>query len=186
MEFRLPSNKVLCIWHDSSKTVQEEEELNRLAGKWDFIYWLPAGVSGFLTWRVLGKKVVVAVTTQLHPQVEIREGCGKRQWLADRSEGLGEKKREIWGYVNRFLFLSFAWFLTLKLKKDSIWKNCSLLHYVITKLSSDTRRRQSRASIYCFIQMMWSQYDSASRPGFPQKIHMSSFKQESLGGSLCQ
>lgn len=100
--------------------------------------------------------------------------------------GFGGKKREIWGYVNRFLFLSFAWFLTLKLKKDSIWKNCSLLHYVITKLSSDTRRRQSRASIYCFIQMMWSQYDSASRPGFPQKIHMSSFKQESLGGSLCQ
>lgn len=100
--------------------------------------------------------------------------------------GFGGKKREIWEYVNRFLFLSFAWFLTLKLKKDSIWKNCSLLHYVITKLSSDTRRRQSHASIYCFIQMMWSQYDSASRPGFPQKIHMSSFKQESLGGSLCQ
>lgn len=120
MEFRLPSNKVLCIWHDSSKTVQEEEELNRLAGKWDFIYWLPEGISGFLTWRVLGKKVVVAVTTQLHPQVEIWEGCGNRHWLADRSEGLGEKKKGNLGVCEQIFvpFLCLVFNLEVKKRLD--------------------------------------------------------------------
>lgn len=61
MEFRLPSHKVLCIWrkklHDGSKTMWKEEDLNRPAGKWDFVYWLPVGRSGLLTQRVLGKKL---------------------------------------------------------------------------------------------------------------------------------